>query len=54
VDVDYYNLGHVADRLGIGRMGEHSALADAYAAYDVLTALIGRLAQVEGAPSTAP
>jgi DNA polymerase-3 subunit epsilon len=37
-----FNLGHVADRLGIGRMGEHSALADAYAAYDVLTKLVER------------
>jgi DNA polymerase III epsilon subunit-like protein len=41
-DVDHFNLGHVADRLGIGRMGEHSALADAYATYDVLVALAGR------------
>jgi DNA polymerase-3 subunit epsilon len=54
VDVDYYNLGHVADRLGIGRMGEHSALADAYAAYDVLTALVTRMTLPEGAPSAAP
>jgi hypothetical protein len=38
-EVDHFNLGHVADRLGIGRMGEHSALADAYATYDVLVAL---------------
>ncbi len=38
-EVDRFNLGHVADRLGIGRMGEHGALADAYAAYDVLVAL---------------
>ena len=37
--VDRFNLGHVADRLGIGRMGEHSALADAYATYDVLLKL---------------
>jgi DNA polymerase-3 subunit epsilon len=43
--VDRFNLGHVADRLGIGRMGEHSALADAYAAYDVLTCLVERAAQ---------
>jgi DNA polymerase-3 subunit epsilon len=41
-DVDHFNLGHVADRLGIGRMGEHSALADAYATYDVLLALAAR------------
>ena len=41
-DVDHFNLGHVADRLGIGRMGEHSALADAYATYDVLLALLQR------------
>ncbi len=38
--VDRFNLGHVADRLGIGRMGEHGALADAYATYDVLIKLI--------------
>lgn len=38
--VDRFNLGHVADRLGIGRMGEHGALADAYATYDVLTKLL--------------
>ncbi len=38
--VDRFNLGHVADRLGIGRMGEHSALADAYATYDVLVKLL--------------
>jgi DNA polymerase III alpha subunit (gram-positive type) len=37
--VDRFNLGHVADRLGIGRMGEHGALADAYATYDVLIKL---------------
>ena len=37
--VDRMNLGHVADRLGIGRMGEHSALADAYATYDILVKL---------------
>jgi DNA polymerase-3 subunit epsilon len=41
-EVDHFNLGHVADRLGIGRMGEHSALADAYATYDVLLALLAR------------
>lgn len=40
--VDRFNLGHVADRLGIGRMGEHNALADAYATYDVLVALWNR------------
>lgn len=38
--VDRFNLGHVADRLGIGRMGEHGALADAYATYDVLAKLL--------------
>lgn len=38
--VDSWNLGHVADRLGIGRLGEHGALADAYAAYDVLAKLV--------------
>lgn len=38
--VDSWNLGHVADRLGIGRLGEHGALADAYAAYDVLAKLL--------------
>lgn len=37
--VDRFNLGHVADRLGIGRMGEHGALADAYATYDILVKL---------------
>ena len=42
--VDRYNLGHVADRLGIGRMGEHGALADAYATYDVLVKLVERAA----------
>ena len=46
--VDRFNLGHVADRLGIGRMGEHSALADAYATYDVLLKLL------EMPPSDAP
>ncbi|MBI2766282.1 MAG: 3'-5' exonuclease [Chloroflexi bacterium] len=40
--VDRFNLGHVADRLGIGRMGEHGALADAYATYDVLVKLMER------------
>jgi DNA polymerase III epsilon subunit-like protein len=30
----------VADRLGIGRMGEHGALADAFATYDVLCKLV--------------
>jgi DNA polymerase III epsilon subunit-like protein len=40
--VDRFNLGHVADRLGIGRMGEHGALADAYATYDVLVELCAR------------
>lgn len=38
--VDRFNLGHVADRLGIGRMGEHGALPDAYATYDVLLKLL--------------
>ncbi len=38
--IERFNLGHVADRLGIGRMGEHAALADAYAAYDVLRKLV--------------
>ncbi|MGI8925635.1 MAG: 3'-5' exonuclease [Tepidiformaceae bacterium] len=42
--VDRFNLGHVADRLGIGRMGEHGALADAYATYDVLVKLLERAA----------
>jgi len=42
--VDRFNLGHVADRLGIGRMGEHGALADAYATYDVLVKLAERAA----------
>lgn len=40
--VDRFNLGHVADRLGIGRMGEHGALPDAYATYDVLVKLMER------------
>ncbi len=43
--VDRFNLGHVADRLGIGRMGEHGALADAYATYDVLLKLLELPAQ---------
>jgi DNA polymerase III epsilon subunit-like protein len=43
-DVDHFNLGHVADRLGIGRLGEHGALADAYATYDVLLKLVERAA----------
>lgn len=42
--VDRFNLGHVADRLGIGRMGEHGALPDAYATYDVLVKLLERAA----------
>lgn len=41
-EVDRFNLGHVADRLGIGRMGEHGALADAFATYDVLVKLVER------------
>ncbi len=41
-DVDHFNLGHVADRLGIGRLGEHGALADAYATFDVLVKLVER------------
>jgi len=41
-EVDRFNLGHVADRLGIGRMGEHGALPDAYATYDVLVKLLER------------
>ncbi len=41
-EVDRLNLGHVADRLGIGRLGEHGALADAYATYDVLVKLVER------------
>lgn len=43
--VDRFNLGHVADRLGIGRDGEHGALADALATYDVLVKLLGRREQ---------
>lgn len=38
-DFDRFNLGYVADRLGIGRMGEHGALPDAYATFDVLVEL---------------
>ncbi len=41
-EVDRFNLGHVADRLGIGRLGEHTALADAYATYDILVKLAER------------
>lgn len=41
-DVDRFNLGHVADRLGVGRLGEHGALADAYATYDVLLKLFDK------------
>jgi len=52
-DVDRFNLGHVADRLGIGRMGEHGALADAYATYDVLSRLLDRAAAMNVA-DTAP
>lgn len=47
--VDRFNLGHVADRLGIGRMGEHGALADAYATYDVLLKLIELIEDGTGA-----
>jgi DNA polymerase III epsilon subunit-like protein len=42
-DVDRFNLGHVADRLGIGRMGEHGALPDAYATFDILVELQKRV-----------
>ena len=49
--VERFNLGHVADRLGIGRMGEHGALADAYAAYDVLVHLIAGTPLFEGRPA---
>lgn len=42
--VDRFNLGHVADRLGIGRDGEHGALPDALATYDVLVKLMERAA----------
>jgi len=48
--VDRFNLGHVADRLGIGRMGEHGALADAYATYDVL----GKLLELGGKAAPEP
>ena len=48
-EVDRFNLGHVADRLGIGRLGEHTALADAYATYDILVKLAER-AGPRGAP----
>lgn len=37
--IDRFNLGFVADRLGIGRMGEHGALPDAYATFDILLEL---------------
>lgn len=47
-EVDRFNLGHVADRLGIGRMGEHGALADAYATYDILVRLTERVAKLSG------
>lgn len=50
-NVDRFNLGHVADRLGIGRMGEHGALPDAYATYDVLVKL---LAQPPDASAASP
>ena len=50
-DVDRFNLGHVADRLGIGRMGEHGALADAYATYDVLLKLMERVPGLANCPS---
>ncbi len=46
--VDRFNLGHVADRLGIGRLGEHGALADAYATYDVLIKLIELIENGQG------
>ena len=47
-NVDRFNLGHVADRLGIGRDGEHGALPDALATYDVLVALMGRATNASG------
>jgi DNA polymerase-3 subunit epsilon len=50
-DVDRFNLGHVADRLGIGRMGEHGALADAYATYDVLVKLLERAIEPANTPA---
>ncbi|MDZ7729562.1 MAG: 3'-5' exonuclease [Dehalococcoidia bacterium] len=46
--VDRFNLGHVADRLGIGRDGEHGALPDALATYDVLVALARQAPASEG------
>lgn len=46
--VDGWSLGHVADRLGIGRLAEHGALADAYAAYDVLARLLEIAGAAEG------
>ena len=46
-EIDRYNLGHVADRLNIGRMPEHSALGDAYTTYDVLTTLWGRITKAK-------
>ena len=53
-DVDHFNLGHVADRLGIGRLGEHGALADAYATFDVLVKLVERgLAEPKVEPGVA-
>ena len=42
-DIDRFNLGYVADRLGIGRMGEHGALPDAYATFDILVELQKRV-----------
>lgn len=52
--VDHFNLGHVADRLGVGRLGEHGALADAYAAYDVLVRLLAAGAPSSPAPLDSP
>lgn len=52
--VDRFNLGHVADRLGIGRMGEHSALADALATYDVLVKLLELHKPNASPPAPAP
>ena len=40
----------IADRLGIGRMGEHGALADAYATYDILAELCARALPSPGPP----
>ena len=37
----------LSDRLGIGRLGEHGALADAYATYDVLVKLLERAEKSE-------